>query len=298
MPEKMPDVEHVVAMPDNVMAGYPGQQMPKSGFAKPTTRILIGTPTLGNVRMEWVMGRYGQIIPCNWSNGTILQFLASNSPMGYLVADAQNLIVKSAVEEDYEWLLLIEDDTIPPPDAFIRINEWMKRGDVPVVSGLYYTKSMPPEPLVYRGRGTSYFDDFVLGDEVWADGVPTGFWLCHMDVLRLMWEESEEYLIRDVKVRRIFEQPSDVWWDEEFGMVRTGTGTSDLAWCNRVVREDVLRRAGWPKIGRKKYPFLVDTNIFCRHISPDGRLYPPAGLIPNARKPEKPRRSKSTSTTA
>lgn len=31
-------------------------------------RVLIFTPTTGLVRTEWVNARYGQIIPCNWSN--------------------------------------------------------------------------------------------------------------------------------------------------------------------------------------------------------------------------------------
>ena len=30
-------------------------------------RILIGTPTTGIVRIEWVMARFGQVIPTNWS---------------------------------------------------------------------------------------------------------------------------------------------------------------------------------------------------------------------------------------
>lgn len=248
-------------------------------------RLLVGTPTRGNVRMEWVMARYGQIIPCNWSLTQMLQYLTTVAPLGYLVADAQNVMVKAAVEGNFEWLLLIEDDTCPPPDAFLRLNEYMRNGDVPVVSGLYYTKSNPPEPMVYRGRGTSFFNEWKMGDKVWCDGVPTGFLLIHGDVLRLMWNESPEYMVNTTLTRRVFEHPEYLWADPETGVFTARTGTSDLNWCDRVMRDDVLRRAGWPKIGKKKYPFLIDTNLFCRHVAPDGTMYPPLSIIPNMKKP-------------
>lgn len=248
-------------------------------------RLLVGTPTRGLVRMEWVMARYGQIIPCNWSQTQILQYISAHSPVGYMVADAQNLMVKACLDNDFEWLLLIEDDTCPPPDAFIRLNEYIRNGDIPVVSGLYYTKGMPPEPLVYRGRGTSYYDQWKLGDKVWVDGVPTGFLLIHSKVLRLMWDESPEYMVQHTLTRKVFEQPEHIWYDPEHQTMSTKTGTSDLYWCDRVIAQDVLRRAGWPKIGKRKYPFLIDTNLFCRHIDKDGNSYPPNGTLPNVKKP-------------
>jgi hypothetical protein len=51
----------------------------------------------------------------------VLQYVNAMSPIGYTVADAQNVIIDLAVKNDFEWLLLIEDDTMPPPDAFLRL---------------------------------------------------------------------------------------------------------------------------------------------------------------------------------
>jgi len=246
-------------------------------------RLFVGTPTRGTVRIEWVLARYGQIIPCNWSMGHMLQAYDTFAPLGYGVADAQNLIVKQVVEGNWDWLLLIEDDTCPPPDTFIRFNEYIRDESVPIVSGLYYTKSLPPEPLVYRGRGTSYYDDFKLGDKVWADGVPTGCLLINGKILQLMWQESPEYLVSGTITRRVFDQPSGTWFDPESGGWASATGTSDLNWCTRVMEQNVIERAGWKSIGRKKYPFLVDTNIFCRHVNIDGEMFPPSNVIPNAK---------------
>ncbi len=237
-------------------------------------RILIGTPATGMVRMEWVMARFGQIIPVNWSSTDMIQWLSSYMPMKYTVPDAQNIIVKTAVEQDFEWLLLLEHDNVLPPDAFLRINEYMRDGKTPVVSGLYFTKSVPPEPLVFRGRGNSYFKDWKMGDKVWCDGVPTGFVLIHVSILKAMWKESAEYMAGNILTRRIFETPEKIWYDPETGGTHALTGTSDLTWCERVIKEKFLEKSGWPEYQKMKYPFLVDTNIFIKHIDTNGRQYP------------------------
>ena len=109
----------------------------------------IGTASTGLVRMEWVAARYGQIIPVNWSMVTVNQFINSFIPLRYQVADAQNLIVREAVLREFEWLFLLEHDTILPPDGFLQLNEYIRRADTPVVSGLYFTRSYPAEPLIF-----------------------------------------------------------------------------------------------------------------------------------------------------
>lgn len=245
-----------------------------SGDPGYVNRLLIATPTTGLVRVEWMQARYGQIIPTNWSMVQMLQYMDSFMPLRYQVDDAQNLIVKEMIAKDFGWLLLIEHDTIIPPDAFLRINEYIRKADVPVVSGLYYTRARPSEPLVYRGRGTSYYDDFKIGDLVWCDGVPTGCLLIHGSILRAMWDESEEYTIRGATTRRVFNTPRDMWFDPESGQFNATSGTSDLDWCTRVIEGDYFTKAGWPEYADKRWPFLVDTNIFCRHINPDGEQFP------------------------
>jgi hypothetical protein len=42
----------------------------------------------------------------------------------------------------------------------------MHQGDIPMLSGLYFTKSLPAEPLIYRGRGNSYYKKWKFGDKV------------------------------------------------------------------------------------------------------------------------------------
>jgi hypothetical protein len=251
----------------------------------PKNRLLVGTPSLGTVRMEWATARWGACIPCNWSAITITEFMSSIVPMDYQIADAYNLICKTAVEQNVEWLLTIESDNILPSDAFIKINNYMLDGDIPVVSALYFTKSEPAEPLIYRGLGNSYFDKWKFGDKIWVDGCPMGLLLIHSSIIRAMWNESPEYIVNGITTRRIFETPNTVKIDPETGGLNTNTGTQDLAWCKRLIDGKFLEKAGWSDFSKKHpvYPILIDTNLYCRHISSDGIQFPiniPQKFIP------------------
>ena len=244
-------------------------------------RILIGTACTGMVRVEWVAARYSQIIPMNWSQVQSNQYMSGYYPLRYQVDDAQNILVAQALAGDFEWLFLLEHDVCLPDMTMMLLNKYMRQGDVPIVSGLYYSRSRPSEPLVFRGRGNSVYDEWEespgkakAGQElIWCDGVPTGCLLIHHTVLRLMWNESAEYMVNGQVLRRIFETPRRLEVFES--MHNSISGTSDLNWCDRLMREKVLERLGWDKkIPDMKNPFLIDTAIFCRHINPNGEQFP------------------------
>lgn len=237
-------------------------------------RIVIGIPTTGTVRFEWVTARYGQVIPCNWSHAECHAWLRQDSPIGFSVAEARNIIVDKFIKSKAEWLFFIDHDVILPPDCFVKINHYMIDATHPVVSGLYFAKAHPPEPLLYRGRGNGYYPHWKPGEKVWVDGIPMGCTLIHRSLLEPMWQDAEEYTAQaTVRVRRVFDSPAGVLFDPQVG-IRTYSGTEDLAWCNRVMAGGYLKKSAWPAYAAKKYPFLVDTSIFCRHITTDGQIYP------------------------
>lgn len=235
-------------------------------------RLLISTCTEGMIRLEWAQARYGQVIPVNWSaQGFDLNYSVFN----YSIDDAYNLITLKALELKVDWLIIIEDDVLVPPDLFIRFAQYMDAGDEPVVSGLYYTKSEPAEPLVFRGRGNGAFHDFALGKKITVDGLPMGCLLIHSSILRYVWDHSEQYQTVDGQVvNRVFETPRRVAFDPQKGVERQ-EGTQDLFFFDRVIEMDVLKKTGWKKAARRKWPFLCDTKIFCKHIDRQtGRQYP------------------------
>lgn len=237
-------------------------------------RVLVAIPMTGVIRAEFALARWSQVIPTNWSAKDLIQWVDTFSPLGFMVADARNVCVQEAVTQDFEWLLFIDHDVVLPSDAFIRINDYMRERKWPVVSGLYFTKSNPAEPLIYRGRGNSYFADWEIGDKVPVDGVPMGITLIHVPLLKAMYEESEEYLVGSTIVRRVFETPAKVLQNPETMSTHMLVGTEDLAWCTRVMTENFLEKSGWKKHQKMEFPFLMDTNIFCRHVDMNGVQYP------------------------
>jgi hypothetical protein len=231
----------------------------------------------GLVRSEWAVARYGQVIPCNWSQTDSLMWLEQFSPLGFLVADARNMAVKQCLDYKFDWLFFIDHDVVLPPHTIVTWNERMLDGKIPMWAGLYFTKSVPSEPLVYRGRGTGYYIKWKLGDKVWVDGIPMGCTMIHSSILRVVWDDSEEYEAGGFRLRRAFETPAKVFTDPETQSWFTVSGTEDLNFCNKLIEKDYLAKAGWPEYQKKKYPFLIDTSVFCKHIDFDGIQYPSRG---------------------
>lgn len=249
-----------------------------SGNPSYINRVLIGTAVTGLVRIEWVSARYNVTLPVNWSQVELSQTIPSYMPMRYQVADAQNLIVKQAIEKDFQWLLLLEHDVVIQPDCFIRFNEYLQSESHPIVSGLYYTRSHPPMPLVFRGRGNGVYTGWEMGDKVYCDGVPTGLLLIHVGILREIWNDSPEYMVNNQITRRVFDTPREMWQNPQTGDLSRIGGTSDLAWCTRVIEGDYIRRAGWHDymtgLEDEQYPLLLDTGIFAQHINMNGERFP------------------------
>lgn len=244
---------------------------------EPGKRLMLGIPMTGLLRSEWVMARYGQMIPVNWGHVEYGWYLDQCSPLRFMVADARNIIATKAVEGDFEWLFFVDHDTILPPNTILTWNHRMLEGKIPVWSGLYFTKSVPSEPLVFRGRGNGFYNKWKLGDLVWVDGIPMGCTMIHVSILKALYEESEEYSISGGKVRRMFVTPSESYYDPEKKAWSNMTGTEDLHWCSRIMRDGIFEKAGWPEYQNKEYPFLIDTNIFCKHIDFNGIQYPSKG---------------------
>ena len=238
-------------------------------------RLLMATPSRGMVRIEWHLAVRALAIPPNWAAMSMVSKLNEFVPVRYTVADAQNLITREVIQGGYEWLFLLEDDVMPPPDLLIRLSAYMTQGKKapPVISGLYFQKSRPSEPVLYRGRGNGAFADFKIGQKVWADGVPTGCLLIHASILHAMWNESPEYRAMGELTRQVFESPARAFLGVNRELA-TATGTSDLEFCRRLMEEDFFKKAGYPNYQRKKWPFLCDTRMLCSHIAQDGTTYP------------------------
>ena len=212
-----------------------------------THRIMIGVPLTGLVRAEWAMARYNQATPTNWSVNDMVAWLDQTSPLRFTVPNARNLIVQKAIEGEYEWLFFLDHDVILPPLSLIKLNTHMRSGKYPILNGLYFTKSKPAEPLIYRGAGTGCCDDWKLGEIVWADGAGMGCTLIHRSILKAIWSESAEYTINNMTARQVFRNPLEHKYDEKTGSWGMLTGTEDLDFYKRLTSLGIYKKAGWPE---------------------------------------------------
>jgi len=241
-------------------------------------RVLIGIPMTGLLRAEWHLAYMGMVVPCNWSQSTFAHVFEPYSPLRFLVADARNLVAQKAVLDDFEWLIFIDHDVILPHDTMVKFNERMIKEDTPVYGGLYFTKSLPAEPLVYRGRGNGYFNKWKLGEKVMVDGMGLGCHLISVRLLKALYEDSETYSIQPgITVRRIFETPSRIEIDPVTGGFINGRGTEDLPFYSRIIEGGYFKKSGWKEYEGKKYPYVCDTSLFCQHIDQNGQRFPSAG---------------------
>ena len=240
-------------------------------------RIFVATGITGLVRAEWAMARWNQASPVNWSKTEYLMWLDQYAPLGFLVAEARNVAVAQFLEHGFEWLVFIDHDVILPPTFLITVNERIIKERIPVWCGLYFTKSVPSEPLVFRGLGNGYYADWKMGDKVWVSGVPMGATVIHRSILQVCWDEAEEYDFNGMKMKRVFETPIRMWEDPKTQSWQTSIGTEDLAWCDKVKENGIFRKAGWPEYQKKPYPFLLDTAVYCTHIDNSGNRYPSQG---------------------
>ena len=216
-----------------------------------TRRVMIAVPSTGTVRIEWHFSQQFMIRPVNWQ-------CVGYAPTNFDVAEARNECVALALRENMDTVIFIDHDVCCPNDTLLRLCRHMMRGDKPVVSGLYYTKSNFPEPLVFRGRMNGPFYDWAHGDQFWCDGIPMGIAMIHTSVFRAM---KPPYFVTP---RMSIES------DRGSGLLE---GTEDLSWCSRVISEEVLQKAGW-SMPDPKNPFWMDTAIFGQHIDREGNRFP------------------------
>ena len=259
--------------------GHPMMGEPHPVTREPTQkRVMFGIPMTGIIRSEWHWSQSALVTPTNWSQGMFAWGLPTYHPLGFPVADARNIIVDKAIKDGFDWLFFIDHDVLLPSDTLIKWNWRMLADELPVWGGLYFTKSYPAEPLVYKGRGNTFHNKFKIGDEVWCDGMGLGCHMIKVKLLEIMCADAEYYSPRpDIKVKRLFESPSYQKVDEEGKIIGNFKGTEDLPWYDKVMKGGYLKKAGYPKLHRKRYPFLCDTSVFCKHIDFSGIQYPAHG---------------------
>jgi len=66
------------------------------------------------------------------------------------------------------------------------------RKKIPIWGGLYFTKSQPASPLMYREWGESFVTDWKMGRQGVGTGMGMGNNVIHRSILELLYKDSEE----------------------------------------------------------------------------------------------------------
>jgi len=231
--------------PEIILPYAPGQQnadlakanqrLTESGSYKDLSTVIV-VPTRGGRSLcpRFVSSLMGLMRPMNQKCfGPVFM---SGMEVGKAFNSAIEMILSHPELSKWKFVLTVEDDNIPPPDALLKLYESMKSHDV--VGALYWTKGEGGQPMIY-GDPTLAQINFVpqrvqSGTVQRCNGVGMGCTLFKMDLFRKIpapWFET----IQD--------------WDPNKG----GRGyTQDLAFCEKVC-----------KIGGK---IAVDTSVKVGHL--------------------------------
>lgn len=139
--------------------------------------VVIGIPSFGMVSTYFLQSRQSQQFPLVSS---AVDKVVLNKP----IAEARNEIVQYALDQGANYIFWLDDDVIAPPDAFLKM--YMSGKDI--VNGVYWSKSNPPMPLLFRNHLEGPYLDWHVGDFIEIDAAGNGLTLVKTDVYRKISE--------------------------------------------------------------------------------------------------------------
>ena len=204
------------------------EKIVKQFFERETNTILIGTPH--RLREDE-----------NVSDLHKLQHPAGMSamleePYGFSVADARNMIVKKAIDRNFDYLFFIDDDVIVPRTVLVTLMEHLRNG-YDIASGFYYRKYKPLEscPMMEDENGRPSRVEFDKIGETFDDVLVacSGCTLFKIDVFKRI----------------------DAPWYKEVFVNGQAQVTEDSYMCQQI------RNVEEPKIKS-----ILDTGVQCLHV--------------------------------
>jgi len=163
-------------------------------------RVLIGVPTRGLLSVQWVLSFLKQSHPVNTS-------LDYKFVIGKEVGKARNELVQKALKLDTEYLIFIDDDVIIPPNTITKLINIADQGK-DIVAGVYYSKQIPPEPLIFKGRGTGSFKNWKIGEIINdVDGIGMGLTLLKTAIFKKIkkpWFKTIESSRKSTRNEKLF----------------------------------------------------------------------------------------------
>jgi hypothetical protein len=119
--------------------------VPKSSYRD--TSMVVVVPSRGPwLHRQWVESFNALMWPMNGKRAVLF---ASGAEVGRAYSECIQGVLAHPQLRDWRYVLTIEDDNLPPPDAAIRLLESIEAGPFDAVGGLYYTKGAFNMPQCY-----------------------------------------------------------------------------------------------------------------------------------------------------
>lgn len=166
-----------------------------SGISYKDCSTVIVVPTRGTIHYKVTAAWDNLIAPMNQKRS---KFYAVGEEVGRAYTAMIKNILNDEVLSKYKFILTLEDDNVPPPDAHLKLLESIEFGPFDAVSGLYYTKGDLNMPMAY-GDPKEFVKNGVMdfkprniakaletGNIMEVNGIGMGCALWRMDLFREM----------------------------------------------------------------------------------------------------------------
>jgi len=197
------------------------------------TGVAMCVPLAGRpVPVEWAFAFKGIDPPINFN-------VLHMSTIRMKVDEARNYCAKWSVEQKTKYTFFLGDDVVPPPHVLRRFIYLMDNNpEIDLLSGVYFTKSEPSFPLVFRGNGSGCYWDWRVGELFKVSG-------CGMDCCCIRTE-----VFNKMKEPWFLTVKADTYAED---IAKIEVWTEDLYFCDRVEKE----------LGEGR--IWVDASIICDH---------------------------------
>lgn len=100
---------------------------------------------------------------------------------------AKQRLAELALANNVDYLLFLDDDVVPPPDALMKMIElWRSDPKYQIISGMYWSKSEPSVPLIFDEGLVGSKWDWKVTDLIQADAGGAGLLFVDANVFRKM----------------------------------------------------------------------------------------------------------------